>query len=146
MLECSNDTTLKQLKQLKQLFMTDPIADMLNRIRNAQAVSKQTVSIPFSKMKYEIADILEKRGFIKEVDKRGRKEKKFIKIILNQEAKINGLKRISRPGQRIYVSAKDVRQVQNGYGIAIISTPKGLMENKEAKKNNLGGEVVCEIW
>lgn len=126
--------------------MTDPIADMLNRIRNAQAVSKQTVSIPFSKMKYEIADILEKRGFIKEVDKRGRKEKKFIKIILNQEAKINGLKRISRPGQRIYVSAKDVRQVQNGYGIAIISTPKGLMENKEAKKNNLGGEVVCEIW
>lgn len=126
--------------------MTDPITDMLNRIRNAQAVSKQTVSIPFSKIKYEIADILEKKGFIKEVDKRGRKEKRFIKIILNQDYKIGGLKRISKPGQRVYISAKDIRPVRNNYGITIISTSKGLMDNKEAKKNKLGGEVVCEIW
>ena len=126
--------------------MTDPIADMLNRIRNAQAVSLETVSIPYSKIKHEIASIIQKEGFIKDVEKRGRKEKRVIKITFKKDSDISGLKRISRPGQRLYVSCKDIRPVRGGYGIAVISTPKGLMSNKEARRNKLGGEIICEIW
>jgi len=140
--------------------MTDPITDMLNRIRNAQAVLKETVDIPFSNLKYEISIILEKENFIEKVEKKGRKTKKFIKINLKylpsratakgedkiKVAAISGLKRISKPGQRIYLSAKKIRRVRGGYGIAIISTPKGLMTNKDARKKKLGGEIICEIW
>ncbi len=126
--------------------MTDPIADMLNRIRNAQAVLSETVSIPFSKIKYEIASIMQREGFVKDVEKRGRKEKRLIKITFNKDSKISGLKRISKSGQRLYVSYKDIKPVKGGYGIAVISTSKGLMSNKEARKNKLGGEIICEIW
>jgi len=153
--------------------MTDPISDMLNRIRNAQAVLKETVDIPFSNLKYEISEILEKENFIEKVEKKGRKTKKFIKISLKylpskaaakgreesllssssqvlqdkiKVAAISGLKRISKPGQRIYLSAKKMRRVRGGYGIAIISTPKGLMTDKKARRQKLGGEVLCEIW
>jgi len=137
--------------------MVDPISDMLNRIRNAQAVLHQTVSIPFSNLKYEIAKILEKEGFIEKVEKKGRKEKKVVEITLKkkeiseeseEEIKpaISGLKRISKPGQRIYTGAKEIRRVRGGYGIAIISTPKGIMADKEARKKKLGGEIICEIW
>ena len=125
--------------------MTDPISDMLNSIRNAQAVLKETVSLPFSKMKYEIALILQKNGLIKEVEKKGRKEKKLA-LTLYKKNIISGLKRVSRSGQRIYVAAKDIKPVKGGYGLAIISTSKGLMTNREAKKNKLGGEIICEIW
>lgn len=153
--------------------MTDPISDMLNRIRNAQAVLKETVDIPFSDLKYEISKILEKENFIEKVEKKGRKTKKFIKISLKylpsratakgeekdlssspsqvlqdkiKVAAISGLKRISKPGQRIYLSAKKMRRVRGGYGIAIISTPKGLMTDKKARRQKLGGEVLCEVW
>jgi len=130
--------------------MIDPIADMLNRIRNAQAVSHQTVILPFSKMKYEIAKILQKQGFVGEVEKKGRHTNKVIKITLKyseeKEPLISGLKRISKPGQRIYAAAKEIRSVRGGYGIAIISTSKGLMTDKEARKKKLGGEVICEVW
>ncbi|OGZ17752.1 MAG: 30S ribosomal protein S8 [Candidatus Nealsonbacteria bacterium RBG_13_36_15] len=129
--------------------MIDPITDMLNRIRNAKAVLHPTVNIPFSNLKYEIAKILEKQGFIQKVDKRGRKTKKTIEITLkydNGVSAIFGLKRISRPGQRIYTKAKELKPVKGGYGIAIISTPDGLMTNKEARKKGLGGEILCEIW
>lgn len=129
--------------------MTDPITDMLNRIRNAQAVLKPTVSMPFSNLKYEITKILEKKGFIEGAKKKGRKARKFIEIILKYEDKtpaISGLKRISKTGQRIYLSAKKIKSVKSGYGIAIISTSKGLMADKEARKQKLGGEVLCEIW
>ena len=122
---------------------------MLNRIRNAKAVLHPTVNIPFSNLKYEIAKILEKQGFIQKVDKRGRKTKKTIEITLkydNGVSAIFGLKRISRPGQRIYTKAKELKPVKGGYGIAIISTPDGLMTNKEARKKGLGGEILCEIW
>ena len=127
----------------------DPIANMLTSIRNAQAVSKETVEIPFSKLKFGIAEILEKEGFIDKVEKRGRKIKKVIEIKLKYEDKkpvISGLKRISKPGQRIYLSAQEIRRVRSGYGISIISTSKGLMTNKEARKKNMGGEIICEIW
>jgi len=133
--------------------MTDPVADMLNRIRNAQAVLKETVDIPLSNLRYEIAKILEKGGFVAEVEKKGKKTKKVIEITLKYNEKIpviSGLKRISKPGQRIYKKAKELKPVKGGYGIAIISTSKGggggLMTDKEARKQKLGGEVICEIW
>lgn len=132
---------------------------MLNRIRNAQAVLEDTVDIPFSALKYEIANIFKKNKFIEKVEKRGKKEKKIIRIVLkysneifdnnkgNQKQPIiSKLKRISKPGQRIYSTSKKMKNVQMGYGIAIISTSKGLMTNKETRKQNLGGEVICEIW
>lgn len=129
--------------------MTDPITDMLNRIRNAQTVLHPTVSIPFSNLKYEIAKILEKEGFVGNVEKKGKKVKKNIEITLKYDQKkpaISGLKRISKPGQRIYFSWKKIKPVKSGYGIAIISTSKGLMTNKEARKKKLGGEIIAEIW
>jgi small subunit ribosomal protein S8 len=129
--------------------MTDPISDMLNRIRNAQAVFHPTVEIPFSNLKYEIAKILAKSGFIEKVEKKGRKVKKNIEITLKYEDKIpaiSGIKRISKPGQRIYSDFRKIRKVKGGYGIAIISTSKGLMTDKEARRQKLGGEILFEIW
>lgn len=129
--------------------MTDPISDLLNRIRNAQAVLKEQLSVPFSNLNNEIAKILEKKGFIKKVEKKGRTYKKVIEITLKYDEKkpaISGLKRVSRPGQRIYKRFKEIKPVKSGYGILIISTSKGLMTDKEARKQKLGGEVICEIW
>ena len=129
--------------------MVDPITDMLNRIRNAQAVLKETVEVPFSNLKYEIAKILEKNGFIEKVEKKGKKTKKIIEITLKYDNKIpaiSGLKRISKPGQTIYLGHRKIKRVKGGYGVAIISTSKGLMTDKEARKQKLGGEVICEAW
>ena len=128
----------------------DPIADMLTVIRNAQAVKKDTVVVPFSNLKYEIARILEKNGFVDKVAKEGRKTKRAIMITLKygeaKEPAISGLKRISKPGQRIYKKFKELKSVKSGFGIAIISTSKGLMRDKEARKQKLGGEIICEVW
>lgn len=126
--------------------MTDPITDMLNQIKNAQAVSRKTVNIPFSNLKYEIALILEKHGFVEKIEKKGRIPKKSIEITLKYPVVISGLKRISKPGQRIYTGFKYVKGSKGALGILIISTPKGLMTDKEARKNRLGGEILCEIW
>ena len=129
--------------------MTDPIADFLNRIRNAQALLKEEVLVPFSNLKYEIAKILEEQKFIKKAGKKGKTQKRVIEITLRYDegkSAISGLKRISKPGQRIYKGFKDLRPVRSGYGIAVISTSKGLMADKEARKQKLGGEVLCEIW
>jgi small subunit ribosomal protein S8 len=126
--------------------MTDPISDMLNRIRNSQAVSQESVHIPYSKIKHEIASIMQKEGYIKDVENKGRKEKKVIKVTFKKDQQVLGLRRVSKPGQRIYVSHKDIKSVKGGYGIAVISTPKGLMSSKEARKNRLGGEIICEVW
>jgi len=127
----------------------DPIADMLNRIKNAQAVGNPTVEFPFSNLKNEVAKILEKEGFIDKIEKKGRKTKKTIEITLKYDNKvpaISGLKKISKPGQRIYLDSTKIKKVRDGYGIAIISTSKGLMTDKEARKNKIGGEVLCEVW
>ncbi len=129
--------------------MIDPIADMLNRIRNAQAVKHQTVEISFSNLKYKIAKILEGQGFIKKADRKGRAKKRVIEIALKYDqgkAVISGLKKISKPGQRVYKTFKELKPIKSGYGIAIISTSKGLMINKQASKRRIGGEVICEIW
>lgn len=127
----------------------DPISDMLTAIRNAQAVGHPTVKIPFSNLKYGIAKILEREGWIEKVEKLGRK-KKFLKITLKYEENkipaISGLKRISKPGQRIYKGYREIKKVKGGYGMAVISTSKGLMTDREARKNKIGGEVLFEIW
>lgn len=127
----------------------DPISDMLTQIRNAQAVGHPTVEVPFSNLKYEIAKILERNGFVEKVEKEGKKVKRTISLCLKYEnkiPKIAGLKRISKPGQRIYLKTEKIKPVKSGYGIAIISTSKGLMTNKEARKQKIGGEIICEIW
>ena len=127
----------------------DPIADMLNQIKNAQMVSKETVSLPFSNFKYELAQILEKDHFIEGTEKKGRGVKRILEIGLKYqdgEPLISDFKKISRPGQRIFLPAKKIKSTKNGRGMVIISTSRGLMSALEAKRNKLGGEVICEIW
>ncbi len=130
-------------------MVTDPIADMLTRIRNAQAVNHQTAVFPFSKIRLNLAEILKKEKLVGKVTTQGRKIRKVIEVELKyQRGKpvISNLKRISKPGQRIYIKKEQLRPVRQGYGLIIISTSQGLMTNKEAKNKGLGGEVICEIW
>jgi small subunit ribosomal protein S8 len=127
----------------------DPIADMLTSILNAQKVKKEIVRIPFSKIKFEIAKILEREGYIEKAEERGRYKKSIlIHLKYDEEGKpaISGAKKISKPGQRIYKGYLEIKRAKGGYGITIISTSKGLMTDKEAKKKKIGGEVICEIW
>jgi len=129
--------------------MTDPITDMLNQIRNAKAVKKAEVLVSLSNLKYEIAKILSEQRFIGEVKKIAKGRIKTIKITLkydNGSSVISGLRRVSKPGQRIYKKASEIKRVRGGYGISIISTPKGLMADKEARRQKLGGEIICEVW
>jgi small subunit ribosomal protein S8 len=127
----------------------DPISDMLSSIKNALAVRQAMVAIPFSNLKYNITKLFEKEGFIDKVEKKGKRSNRLIEITLKYSENvpaISGLKRISKPGQRIYSDWKKIKRVKGGYGTAIVSTSKGLMTNKEARKNKLGGEIICEIW
>jgi small subunit ribosomal protein S8 len=127
----------------------DPIADMINKIKNAQAVSKEMVKVPYSNFKYEIAKILEKEKWIGKVEKKGKIPLKFIEIKLKYEKRkplISKVKRVSRPGRRIYSSVNEIKKVMDGRGMSIISTPKGLMTGKDAKKQKQGGEILFEIW
>jgi len=129
--------------------MTDPISDMLTRIRNAQAVLHKTVVIPFSKFKFSLAEILEKEGLIGKISTQGRKTKKTIKIELkydNNKPVISSIKRISKQGQRIYIKKDELKPIRQGYGFVIISTSQGLMTNNEANKKGLGGELICEVY
>ena len=126
--------------------MTDPIADMLTRIRNANQMRNKQVSMPTSKMKVEIAKILENEGFIEGFNVKDNTLTLTLKYAENKERVITGLKRISKPGLRVYAGATEIPKVLNGLGIAIISTPKGVMTDKLARKNNVGGEVIAYIW
>ena len=133
--------------------MTDPIADMLTRIRNAQAVHKPEVVLPFSRVKNEIAEILKREGYIKSVEKLETYDGRdfphlqlTLKYLGPREPAITNVKRISTPGRRVYVQKERLPKVLNNLGIAIISTSHGLMTNKQAKKAGLGGEVICEIY
>lgn len=130
-------------------MVNDPISDMLTRIRNAQAVDHQTVVIPFSKLKMNLAEILKKEGLIEEVDAQGKKTNKVIEIklkYLKGEPVINNIKRISKPGRRMYIKKDEIKPIRQGFGMSVISTSQGLMTNKEASKKRLGGEVLCEIY
>ena len=126
--------------------MTDPIADMLTRIRNANTMRNKEVIMPTSKMKVEIAKILKEEGYITEFKVKDNTLTLTLKYAENKERVITGLKRISKPGRRVYVSANELPRVLNGLGIAIISTPKGVMTDKLARKNNVGGEVIAYVW
>ncbi len=126
--------------------MTDPIADMLTRIRNANQMRNKEVAMPTSKMKVEIAKILDNEGFIESYTVKNNILTLTLKYGQNKERVITGLKRISKPGLRVYAGAEEIPHVLNGLGIAIISTPKGVMTDKLARKNNVGGEVIAYIW
>ena len=126
--------------------MTDPIADMLTRIRNANQMRNKEVAMPTSKMKVEIAKILDTEGFIENYTVKDNILTLTLKYGQNKERVITGLKRISKPGLRVYANAEKLPKVLNGLGIAIISTPKGVMTDKEARKNNVGGEVIAYVW
>jgi small subunit ribosomal protein S8 len=130
---------------------TDPIADLINQIKNAGAVKKASVSVPFSNFKLAIAEKLKETGYVKAVEKRGKKVKKTLDIVLkyndeNGKAFIQGVKRVSTPGRRIYRGFEDIIPVKYGYGSLILSTPKGIKTDKEAKKEKVGGEALFQIW
>lgn len=130
-------------------MMTDPISDMLTRLRNASRVHKGQVTLPSSTMKYHIAKILEKEGYVGAVEETQQGPMKQLKIGLLYHGKlpaITQVKRVSKPGCRIYRKSHELRAVCSGAGISIVSTPSGLMTNREARVRHLGGEVICEIF
>ena len=130
-------------------MVTDPIADMLTRIRNANEQKHETVSIPCSKLKVDLAEILLKEGFIKEYKVEGESVVKNIVITLKYKGNdrvISGLKRVSKPGLRQYCKVNEIPKVLNGLGIVVLSTSQGLMTDKEARAKNIGGEVLAYIW
>ncbi|MBF8280299.1 MAG: ribosomal protein S8 [Candidatus Magasanikbacteria bacterium] len=129
-------------------MMTDPIADMLTRIRNAQQAHMPLVVLPHSKLKMNIAQILEREGYVGRVEKT---DDKFAQIRIRlkyaeRAPAITSIQRVSKPGHRAYVKADELKVVQSGFGISILSTSKGLMTNKEAHKQKLGGEMICEVY
>lgn len=130
---------------------TDPIADMLTHTRNANMANKDSVEIPASNLKEEIAKILKEEGFIKDYDRRSEdngqgKLKLYLKYGRNDEKVITGLKRISKPGLRVYADKDEIPKVLGGLGVAIISTSHGVVTDKKARKEGIGGEVICYVW
>ena len=131
-------------------MITDPIGDLIIRLKNGSDVKKTQVSIPFSMFKMAIAEKLKDAGFVKSVEKKGKKVKKTIDVTLVYDAagtpKIQGVKRISKPGRRLYRSVNDIVPVRYGHGAIILSTPKGVLTGTEARKAQVGGEALFEIW
>ena len=132
------------------MAMTDPIADFLTRIRNANMVKHESVEVPASKMKRDIAEILKNEGFIRDVEYIDDDKQGIIRVFLkygkNNERVISGLRRISKPGLRSYVKADAVPKVLNGLGIAILSTSEGVITDKDARAKKIGGEVIAYVW
>ncbi|MFC6039074.1 MAG: 30S ribosomal protein S8 [Paenisporosarcina sp.] len=132
------------------MTMTDPIADMLTRIRNANMVRHEKLELPASNMKKEIAEILKREGFVRDVEYVEDSKQGIIRIFLkygqNNERVITGLKRISKPGLRVYAKTNEVPRVLNGLGIALVSTSNGLLTDKEARAKQVGGEIVAYVW
>ncbi|EPD49536.1 MULTISPECIES: 30S ribosomal protein S8 [Paenisporosarcina] len=132
------------------MTMTDPIADMLTRIRNANMVRHEKLEVPASNMKKEIAEILKREGFVRDVEYVEDSKQGIIRIFLkygqNNERVITGLKRISKPGLRVYAKTNEVPRVLNGLGIALVSTSNGLLTDKEARAKQVGGEIVAYVW
>jgi small subunit ribosomal protein S8 len=130
-----------------------PVANMLTQLKNAQAVGKEQVSVPFSKMKFRIAQVLQENNFIKDIERKKKKGRKseidYLQISIKYDdghPAISGFKLISKPSRHMYIGTNDIKLVRSGYGIAVISTSKGIMSSKEAKKQNLGGEILFEVW
>lgn len=131
-------------------MQTDPIADMLNRIRTGGAIGSETVDIPASKFKRALAELLVREGYLKSVEQAEKDGHAVIRVGLKYGPKraptINSLKRVSRPGRRAYANAKHVPVVRGGLGVAVISTSQGLLVDRDARRKNVGGEIVCEVW
>ena|SRR5581483_1738303 len=130
-------------------MFTDPIADMLTRIRNASRAAKAELVLPYSKFKLNLAQLLAKEGFIASVNETESEGKKNLSIHLKYssgESVIAGIKRVSKPGQRIYLPVDKLPRTNSGYGVTVVSTSRGLMTDKEARKAKVGGEVVCQVW
>ncbi len=132
------------------MSMTDPIADMLTRIRNAVAAKHDSVSIPASKIKIAIAKILKQEGFIRDYEMQQDGPRKTLKVFLSytprREPVLTGIQRVSKPGLRVYVQKAEIPRVYGGLGIAILSTPRGVMTGQQAWSNKVGGEVLCYVW
>lgn len=132
------------------MVMTDPIADMLTRIRNANMVKHEKLELPASKLKKEVAEILKREGYIKDFeyieDNKQGVLRIFLKYGVNNEHVITGIKRISKPGRRVYAKSDEVPRVLNGLGVAIVSTSKGVLSDKEARSQSVGGEVLAYVW
>ena len=130
--------------------MNDPIGDFIIRIKNAGSVKKDTVSVPFSKIKWAIAELLSAKGFVGSIAKKSKGSANYFNVELlydaNGSPKISDVKRISKPGRRIYQKAKDIKRFRRGFGISVFSTPKGIMAEMDAKKDNLGGEFLFNVW
>lgn len=130
-------------------MLTDPIADMLTRIRNAIRIKAEKVDIPLSKMKLEVAKILKEEGFIRAYKILKDKKQGILRVIpkyLDNESVISGLKRISKPGRRVYVGTNGIPRVMGGLGIAIITTSKGILSDKVCRRDGVGGEIICYVW
>jgi small subunit ribosomal protein S8 len=128
------------------MVMTDPIADLIIRIKNAITVKKKKVRVQYSKLKYEILKIFKEKGVIEDFERIDEGKKSYININLKYPAKYRNFKRISKPGRRIYIKYKNIVPVKQGYGFGIISTPKGILTETEAKKQKLGGEYMLEVF
>jgi small subunit ribosomal protein S8 len=130
--------------------MTDPIADMLTRIRNAVTAKHEFVNIPASKMKVAIADVLQKEGFIRSYEMSEDGTRRLMRVQLNYTGKkepvLSGVQRVSKPGLRVYVQKREIPRVYGGLGIAILSTPQGVMTGQDAWRRSIGGEVICYVW
>ena len=130
-------------------MLTDPVADMLTRIRNATRIKAEKVDIPISKMKLEIAKILKEEGFIRAYKILKDKRQGILRVIpkyVDNESVILGLKRVSKPGRRVYVGSKEIPRVIGGLGVAILTTSKGVLSDKVCRREGVGGEVICYVW
>jgi small subunit ribosomal protein S8 len=130
-------------------MLTDPIADMLTRIRNAMQIKAEKVDIPISKMKLEIAKILKEEGFIRAYKILKDRRQGILRVIpkyMDDESVITGLKRISKPGRRVYVGSDEIPSVMGGLGVAILTTSKGILSDRTCRRDNIGGEVLCHVW
>lgn len=125
--------------------MSDPIADLITRIRNAYAAHKSSVVIPYSKFKEAILNVMKKNGYIDNIEIKTINSIKYLHVNI-EKSNISHIRRLSKPGQRIYVAKKDVPKPLRGMGLVIVSTPKGVISGKEAAKANTGGELICEVW
>ncbi len=122
---------------------------MLIRIKNAQSAGKPTVDVDYSSVKYQIANILVKKDFLEAVERKFKKQKKFLRLILkyvDKEPKMRGVKRISKPGRRVYLPSKKIKSSKGVFSVVIVSTSQGIMSHIDARKKNLGGEIICEVW
>ncbi len=125
---------------------TDPIADLLTRIRNATKADHQDLTVPYSKIKESVLKVLEQYGFIDKHNTETEGQFKVLRVVLKEERRNINLKRVSSPGQRIYIKSGDIKRIKNGLGIGIMTTARGVMSTVEARKQNLGGELICEVY